>query len=61
MTKGKPIDDYARECGCSRWTIWNRIREGEVKAVTLKVAIGADRNDHFAGLTLASLTMPRTR
>jgi hypothetical protein len=24
MTKGKPIDDYARERGCSRWTIWNR-------------------------------------
>ena len=43
MTKGKPIDDYARERGCSRWTIWNWIRDGEVKAVTLKVAIGADR------------------
>jgi hypothetical protein len=42
MTKGKPIDDYARERDCSRWTIWNRIRDGEVKAVTLKVAIGAD-------------------
>ena len=41
MTKGKPMDDYARERGCSRWTIWNRIRDGEVKAVTLKVAIAS--------------------
>ena len=61
MIKGKPIDDYARDRGCSRWTIWNRIRDGEVKAVTLKVAIGADAHDCFAGLTSASLTMPRTR
>ena len=41
MTKGKPMDDYARERRCSRWTIWNRIRDGEVKAVTLKVAIAS--------------------